>query len=221
MYFSRIQLRPDADPRKLIGLNGYREHQALWNLFEPDPQVQRDFLFRRDGQPHQPVYYLVSRREPSHCDNLWEIETKDYTPQLRTGQSLAFCLRANPVVTRKDDAGKSRRNDLVMDIKKQTSWQTMPLIKRPPMASLVQEAGEQWLAKRQTKVGAKVDAVRADGYLQHSSYKRGQKKTIRYSTIDLQGTLTISDPEKFRNALFHGIGPAKAFGCGLLLVRRI
>lgn len=60
----------------------------------------------------------------------------------------------------------------------------------------------------------------ADGYRRHQSYKRSQKNPIRYSTLDLQGTLTVTNSEKLRAALLRGIGAAKAFGCGLLLVRR-
>ncbi|WP_407081634.1 type I-E CRISPR-associated protein Cas6/Cse3/CasE [Methylomonas montana] len=33
--------------------------------------------------------------------------------------------------------------------------------------------------------------------------------------------MQITDPEKFRQALFQGIGRSKAFGCGLLMVRRV
>ena len=221
MYFSRIRLRNDADPKQLVGLTGYREHQALWNLFDPDPQASRDFLFRRDETQAQPIYYLVSQRQPTDRRNLWQIETKDYYPNLRPGQTLAFSLRANPVIARSDGKGRSQRNDLVMDIKKQTGWQKLPADERPALDGLLQQAGESWLEPRLQKAGARLDNIRADGYRQHRSYKRGQDKPIRYSTLDLQGTLVIDDVERFEGALFHGIGPAKAFGCGLLLVRRI
>ena len=43
---------------------------------------------------------------------------------------------------------------------------------------------------------------------------------LRFSTVDLSGELTVLEPEIFANALYDGIGHAKAFGCGLLLVRR-
>lgn len=221
MYFSRIQLRDDADPRKLVGLDGYREHQALWNLFDPDPEAQRDFLFRRDGQPHRPIYFLVSERKPSDRENLWEVETKPYQPQLKVGSVLAFSLRANPAISRTNSQGKSQRNDLVMDIKTQLNWKSLPNSDRPSLPQLVQQAGEQWMHKRENSIGVKLQNLQADAYRQHSSYKRGQDNPIKYSSFDLQGTLTVSDGDALLNALFRGIGPAKAFGCGLLLVRRV
>lgn len=221
MYFSRIRLQPGANPRSLIQLNSYREHQVLWNLFDVDPQATRDFLFRRENCEGVPTYYVISKRQPSDLQGQWKIETKDYKPKLHSGQALAFSLRANPVVTRKDEGGKPKRNDLVMDLKKQTSWQDKAVNDRASLPALVQQAGEQWLSSRLKRHGAQFNNLQADGYQQHRSHKRGQDKPIRYSTLDLQGTLTVSDPERLRKALFHGIGPAKAFGCGLLLVRHL
>ncbi len=55
-----------------------------------------------------------------------------------------------------------------------------------------------------------------DDYLQHS----GQKGQMRFSTVDFSGELSVVGPAAFGGALRDGIGHAKAFGCGLLLVRR-
>ena len=44
---------------------------------------------------------------------------------------------------------------------------------------------------------------------------------LRFSTVDFSAELTVIDPGKFDKALLDGIGHAKAFGCGLLLLRRI
>jgi CRISPR system Cascade subunit CasE len=44
---------------------------------------------------------------------------------------------------------------------------------------------------------------------------------IRFSAVDFSGELLVTDPKLFQQALFDGLGHAKAFGCGLLLVRRI
>ena len=62
--------------------------------------------------------------------------------------------------------------------------------------------------------------VVADGYQQHLSRTRRQKPLIRYSTVDFQGILTVVNTDRFRRALFSGIGRSKAFGCGLLLIKR-
>jgi len=43
---------------------------------------------------------------------------------------------------------------------------------------------------------------------------------VRLGTCDFAGTLTVTDEALFRQALKQGIGPAKGFGCGLLLCER-
>ncbi|MCK9609141.1 MAG: type I-E CRISPR-associated protein Cas6/Cse3/CasE [Methylomonas sp.] len=48
---------------------------------------------------------------------------------------------------------------------------------------------------------------------------KGQKSG--FSTIDFTGDMQIPDSEKFRQTLFNGLGRAKAFGCGLLMVKRL
>jgi len=42
---------------------------------------------------------------------------------------------------------------------------------------------------------------------------------ISFSSIDCSGRLVVTDTDQFESALMSGIGPAKAFGCGLLLIR--
>ncbi len=60
--------------------------------------------------------------------------------------------------------------------------------------------------------------MRADGY--HTWQKHGAK-SIKLSMLDLEGFLMVVDPKAFAEALYNGVGPAKGFGCGLLLVRRV
>jgi CRISPR system Cascade subunit CasE len=58
-----------------------------------------------------------------------------------------------------------------------------------------------------------------DGYIQHRFVKPKKKQMVQISTLDFTGLLTVTDPERFTTALFNGIGPAKGFGCGLMMVR--
>jgi len=50
--------------------------------------------------------------------------------------------------------------------------------------------------------------------------RRGKQDALRFSTVDFSGVLAVLAPDTFANALFDGIGHTKAFGCGLLLLRR-
>lgn len=123
------------------------------------------------------------------------------------------------MLTRHKASGQRARIDLVMDQKIQSGWQGQPAHKRAPLQQLVQQAGEQWLEKRQERLGIMLDALTADGYRQHRSFKRGVSTPMLYSSCDLEGAITVIDPDALRTALYHGVGAAKALGCGLLLIK--
>jgi CRISPR system Cascade subunit CasE len=44
---------------------------------------------------------------------------------------------------------------------------------------------------------------------------------IQFTTLDFHGVLRIANPEQFLHTLFTGIGRAKGFGSGLLLIKPI
>jgi CRISPR system Cascade subunit CasE len=79
---------------------------------------------------------------------VWQIETKPYRPRLVEGQRLAFTLRANPVVSRKDAQGRRHRHDVVMDAKHAMDYRKMVPGERPPLSEITQEAGSWWLDDR-------------------------------------------------------------------------
>lgn len=61
-------------------------------------------------------------------------------------------------------------------------------------------------------------AVDWTGYTQHRLEHKGRR--IQFSSVDYEGIVEVINPDKLQTALVEGIGRAKAFGCGLLLVRR-
>jgi len=294
MYFSRIRLRPNIQEssslHRLIRGNGYSVHQLLWDLFPR--QSQRSFIFREEiareqlrnglGIKGEPVYYLVSQERPLGQTILFSVESKEYLPQLETGVHLAFKLRANPVVARKE-AGKknSGRHDIVMDAQRNflrelandlgtfnegkksalrheilTAWRSSKMesvgmklrttlkeneryrevldqehspdgLFSCAMKALTDKALEKWLTEKGNHKGFRLlrsnkDGrleFQAEGYRWHALPKKG--RVAGFSTVDFDGILEVCDPAIFIDALFKGIGPAKAFGCGLMLVRRV
>lgn len=203
-WFSRIDLRQEAGISGNLASSlseGYSRHQLIWRLFADDQVQRRDFLFRAIEGGDLPGYYLVSARPPEDDQGLWRVQSKAYAPRLQAGESLIFSLRANAVVTR-----QGRRHDVVMDAKREGNGS-------------IQEVGAAWLEERAGRLGFQVNQVVVDGYLAHCYHPRGQRE-IRFSTLDFDGWLTVTDPRSFTRTLFQGIGPAKGFGCGLLLARR-
>jgi len=219
MYFTRLTLLKHPNLPALLHRLGdaYREHQMLWQLFEPDPNAKRDFLYRRDVYHGVPRYFILSKRPPVNSLGLWHIDPpKPFRPMLQSGQRLAFMLRVNPVVSR-----DGKRHDVVTDRKLQMGWKNLPIHERPPLSSLIQESGIDWLQQRAERYGFSFveEAVRVDGYHLHRT--RRNSRLIRFSSMDFSGLLTVNNPDLFINAIKNGIGPAKAFGCGLMLIRKI
>lgn len=235
----------------LGGLDPYRQHQLVWKMFALPPKARNalaPFLFRTEIHDHLPRFYVLSKVVPDDRSGMWRVESQEYRPQLAAGDRLAFKLRANPVVKRPGAAvsepdGRARlrvsgnregrekhkvlRHDAVMDAKLRIGWKSLRQEERPPLAVLVQEAGARWLRGRADAIGCQIDEthLRADGHTIHSMQRGWDGKdghqAIRLSTLDFEGTLEVTDPARLLSVLFNGIGPAKSFGCGLLLVRRL
>ena len=222
MYFSKLTLRKSVGASELMRVfsDVYREHQLLWKLFADDVEASRDFLYRRINASGRLNYYLLSARKASDARNIWRIESKVYDPCLSKGQVLSFMLRVNPVITTKVADGIHRCCDVVMHKKIQLGYQGLPRGERPPLQEVVQASCQEWLSKRARDNGFQLDAFSADGYQQHVSYARKHQR-VAFSSVELSGRLTVVDPQRLRAALLHGLGKSRAFGCGLLLVKRV
>lgn len=223
-HFYRIRLREGATTSAEFWQairNPYEVHAMVWRIFSDGSKKKRDFLYRLEQREHTPLIYAISEADPVDLDGIWDIEQKDYQPALKTGQRLGFSLRANPVRTKRDEKGNQQRHDVVMDAKHRLKVSGCPPEARPLESMLVQKEGYSWLASRSERLGFSVEEgmVRGDGYYRHRFEKRNGKKDVVISTIDFTGILTVTDPDRFEETLYTGVGPAKSFGCGLLLVR--
>lgn len=225
MYFSRITLRGNARQSSdfwRVFQSPYTLHQSIWKIFSDHADRRRDFLYRLDKDRQSPLIYAISTRVPTQSRDIWNIESKSYTPQIKAGSQLSFMLRVNPVVSKRDINNKQHRHDVVMDLKKRLKEQKIPPEEMPTITAIAQETGWGWLAARSESNGFSVrqDQIRADGYRHECFVKKGGRK-ISYSTLDFTGELTVTDSKLFLDTLYKGIGPVKAFGCGLMLIKRI
>ena len=228
MHFSLITPTPgqERDAAHEWTRGAYLAHQWLWRFLPAPPGTVRNFLFRRRDVDGLPRFYVVSDRAPQAPSPHWQVQSKPYAPALAAGDRVAFDLRANPVVTTRNAAGKSARHDVVMQEKTRllkqrqlahwADWQTPD---RPALPDLVQRTCSQWLQARCLRLGIALDepTLSVEGYEQH----RGKSGELSFSTVDFSGSLRMVDAAALRQALITGVGHAKAFGCGLLLIRPI
>lgn len=235
-YFSKIRVKPGPARHELFREalkrgTAYQDHAFIWRLFPGDGH-QRDFLFRRLRDPW--AFLVVSERMPCSFDPVVEVETKRYEPSLEEGAMVRFDLRANPVVSRRSATGSSRRHDVLMDAKRRGKENG-----DDDVGTLLLQAGRDWVLSRCEQWGLQVDpgSLIQSGHFQHrlrprkrqqEAYApkqvggreaREKEREILFSSLDYQGVARVQDSRLLRKALLAGVGHAKGFGCGLLLVR--
>ncbi|MFF8956547.1 type I-E CRISPR-associated protein Cas6/Cse3/CasE [Streptomyces sp. NPDC014894] len=87
-------------------------------------------------------------------------------------------------------------------------------------ARRLQPAGEPAIAPDGvTRIGADADTGRIAVRMLPSVSSPAPHKGLRIARAEIKGTLTVTDPKVFVAALTQGIGHARAYGCGLILVR--
>lgn len=230
-YFSRVVVKPEALvalSQDVLAGDVYRDHVLIWKLFPDAPEAKRDFLFRSEMASHGPlVFYLVSDREPRSWHSSVRVESKAYQPVLEEGEFVHFSLRANPVISVAAGKGvRGKRHDVLMHAK----WRAREAGLDPcEQEARVQEAALDWLEKRVKHWGLEVDldAVQLDAYQQHVIASKG--RNLQFSSVDYQGMGRVVDPVALTNALLGktvegrgaGMGRSLAFGCGLLMVKRM
>lgn len=231
MFLSRVRLDLNAlDGETLMDVLGgraYTAHQLLWRLFPAVESGARPFLYRQemargeaDGVPRgQPLFYVLSDREPTPLETMFRLESQPFSPQLKAGDELAFRLRANPTVARVvEGRSRSQRSDVMMDAKA-----GFPRDQRASKEcqQAMEQAALEWLQRQSSAAGFRLTTTPIiSSYRQHELHKANNRGAIRFSSVDYAGRLVVEDPGQLIEKLAAGLGRAKAFGCGLLLVRR-
>lgn len=220
MYFSRIVLSRDASASELmrkIRPTAGQAHRLIWELFSDGPDRERDFIYRFEMRRGQPRFFAVSKRKPLSDSKLWQVETKLYEPVLRQGDKLQFLMRVNPVITRHDESGRHKRHDIVMDMKLQARQSGQSI-----QGDLTTIAARKWLKRRADKYGFKPieKTITAESHEILSFYKRKGHHPVSITIMDISGSLKVTEAKAFREVLLYGLGPAKAYGCGLVMVKR-
>lgn len=227
LHFSRLTLRKDAQTAPLINVLQPAarddrievDHRLLWTIMPDEIQAkpavgEATFLWRRDDKPGH--YYLLGPK-PRENSAFFEVESKPFQVRLSAGDRLQFILRANATVDRRVGGRSGReRADVAMDLLRAIGTQE----RAAKRMDLAEKAAHDWLAARSEAAGFRLDAFHLDGY-RAIVVNRNPKKPGRIGIFDMRGLLTVSDPDKFLARLTAGFGRAKAFGCGLMMVRRI
>jgi CRISPR system Cascade subunit CasE len=223
LWLSRARLRRDASVSALArllvpeaaGARPAAAHHLVWSLFADGPDRRRDFLWREEA-PGQ--FMTLSRRPPVNVEGLFDLDAQPFAPMLVPGDRLGFTLRANPVVARAAAPGqRGKRHDVVMNVLKSVA--TGQRAEARPDA--VVTAGRAWLARQGATHGFRPESeIAVDGY-DRVVVPRETGKPAIFGVLDISGVLTVTDPVRFLAAQAAGFGRARAYGCGLMLIRRV
>lgn len=191
-------------------------HRLLWTLFarEDAPTAsKRPFLYRRVDDR---TYLIVSDTAPRDVHQLWQLGPKPYDPQPIPGKTYSFILRANPAMAISQGDRRSVRVDAVMHAKRAARAAATPWGRDEEAAAAL-----SWLYRREEAMGVRFvrDACQAREYVQVRVRRKGTA-SAQFSTVDYEGAFEVVDSTKLATALLSGIGKARAFGCGLMLIRR-
>lgn len=236
MYLSRLILNPRSPAvRRDLG-DIQSMHRTLMRAFgqaasHANARQQVGLLYRLESPPLSPRLQLLiqSRLKPDWgflpgdylapvAENLAVKEVDALWVAIQPGQVLRFRLRANP--TRKVDTKSApdgtRRNG-----------------RRVPLRG--DDALIEWLQRKAEQAGFRLLYVRRvpavvdvrTSHMEREVARHVGRETARVTghhengplTIDsvvFEGHLAVTDRDRFLEALERGIGPAKAYGCGLL-----
>ena len=215
-------VRPDRD----LG------HGLIWTLFGTGEARARDFLYFVESL--RPFTAIVrSARQPKPSE-LWTVERSyPFRPVLEIGRELAFRVACVPSVhARRPDAASDRarrrgttRQDVIL-----TAWDRLSVEERGDperLASVGDAAALAWLERQGERRGFTLSphhdkdapAVEVIAYERHR-LPRGHGRAAIFGSVIFEGTLRVTDAERFRAVLHDGIGTNRAFGFGLVQIAR-
>ena len=172
--------------------NPYEIHRLLWNFFPGMPDGDRSFLFRvtnaRRGEPlHVLMQSFIAPDTNVRLNRCVLLRTKEFKPSFQESACYQFLLCANPIKR----LMKERCRVPLIDENQLFEW----------LGHKLQDAAELEFADISEK---------------RNLYFRKKGEAGKITIVTFLGVLKVLNCEKMIGLLENGIGPAKAFGCGLL-----
>lgn len=230
-FLSRVRLNPLRTGAQRMLRSPQVLHAALLGGISTQPVEERVLWRLEADRPHQLSVLVLTHTRPS-----WEhlVEqagwpssddpqalVKPYEPLLDRvvhGREFAFRLRANPVAsTRRPEAPSPAQRARLEDGARARGVRVAHRTAEHQLEWLVDRVGRWGASLPKTEVGPAVQLVARDrlSFSKSSADTTGGGRvTLQTATFD--GVLRVEDAERLRGALLDGIGPAKAYGCGLL-----
>jgi len=197
LFLSKLELNLRC-PRVREELSDvYEMHRTIMRAFPDGIEGPGRTLFRIERKESLVTVIVQSKKQPDwkklNTPNDYFIrppQSKTFDPTFYEGQQLIFRLMANPTVKR-----DGKRWGLVRE-----------------------EEQRQWIERKASQGGFSIMSLRVVQQNVVEGEKKADKRGLTFTSITYEGTLSIVDPEKFRDTLENGVGSGKGFGFGLLSV---
>lgn len=209
-WLVRLELNVDA-AQSLGLLDAYDWHQRLWECFTNTPTQERDFLTRIDLLEGVVRAWMLTEREPI-CPAWCPVENfkfRKVAPTFLSHSHYAFDLRVNPtksLVQRDADGSPKRKAN-----GKRASGKRVPLVAKDELRAWIDrkaaDSGFRISDEKPLEIGPNVN-----------QWFRKKSNSGVHGGVQFRGILEVTDSAKFAEAWKTGIGSAKAFGFGLLLL---
>ncbi len=174
--------------------DAYAWHRKLWQAFPGRDGQARDFLFRIDDAGRDFRVYLLSDTPPT--PPLWgHWQGKPVAPSFLGHRQYRFQLRANPTMRRASDGRR------------------LGVYGEDPL--------RQWISRKSRHHGFAIhpESLVVGAPTDEFFHKNGRRG--KHVSVEFQGVLAVERQEAFAEAFSRGIGAAKAFGFGLLMLRPV
>lgn len=217
MYLSRVALDLTKRATMLALQNPAMIHGAVERSFEP--RAERS-LWRIDELGGRRYLLLLSKELPELSALAAQFgtqdapETRDYSPllaRITPGSRWQFRLHANPTYSSGGDGKRGKVHACTLVQKPESA--------RPGAPEPKTQTG--WLLHQAETHGF---SVRADEFgvkrIQWYAFGKESGAQVKLLGVTYEGILTVTDADRFRQALVGGIGRGKAYGLGLLTVMR-
>lgn len=186
------------------GIDSYGWHQRLWQCFPGESERKRDFLTRIDTLEGCFRLWILSPSQPSRPK--WclpeNFVIKEIAPSFLSHRCFAFDLLANPTqcLVQRNDQGERKRHG-----------KRVPLTKPDDLRGWIDRKGEEGGFKvvhdKSLEIGPMV-----------KSHFRKRDQAAYHGGVQFRGVLEVTDKKKFEETYHAGLGSAKGFGFGLLLL---
>lgn len=198
-YITQIDLTPNVVKEQKI-TDTYSLHRVVYDQFDLTGSCE-------EGQRQAPLWtvsngdvvkklIILSSIEPRNVESeavMQARSVKEMPEDLLEHSDYLFKITVNPVLVRRNKKLKVIPIKDVTEIKK-------------------------WFVNKCLKNGMEVNCSSLDLISKKADiFKANNIKNVINKCV-VQGQLKVIDPEKFRYAIFNGIGRSKTFGCGLMQV---